>query len=98
MSPKLITKSNPSSIAKGRIRAPANGHPTMAPRANHATPLAVLRPPLQFMKEAAPSMPVYIVKDDGRYAVAEWKLPGLKTMARMNKTPMRGWMVRLMTR
>lgn len=47
----------------------ANGQPTIPPRANHAMPEAVFKPPLQFMKAAAPSMPVYMAKLEGRYAV-----------------------------
>lgn len=90
MAPRLTAIKRPSSNANGRMRAPAKGQPTMAPVANHAMPLAVRTPPFQFIKDAAPSMPVYMVKDEGRYAVAEWKLPGLRIVANMNKTPMRG--------
>ncbi len=65
------------------------------PTANQNMPCDVFKPPFQFMKAAAPSMAMYIAKLEGRYAVLEWKLPGLKTMAMMKKIPMRGLRVPL---
>jgi hypothetical protein len=42
-------------------------------------------------------MTIYMAKLDGRYAVLAWKLPGLKTRAKMKKRPIRGFSVRQMT-
>lgn len=66
VSPRLISASSPSSSKNGALKAIANGQPMMPPAANHAIPEAVLSPPLQFMKAAAPSIPVYMVKLEGR--------------------------------
>jgi hypothetical protein len=68
----------------------------MAPAANQAIPCDVFRPPRQFMKEAAPSIPVYIAKLEGRKAVLAWKFPALRTVARRKRTPMRAFRVRVM--
>lgn len=58
-----------SSTMKGRIRAPAKGHPSKLPKANQKMPLAVLKPVSQSTKAAMPSMVVYMAKLDGKYAV-----------------------------
>lgn len=58
-----------SSRRNGVARAMANGQPMIPPAANQAIPAAVLNPPVQSMKAAAPNMPVYIVKLEGKYAV-----------------------------
>lgn len=76
----------------------ANGQPMIPPAANQAIPAAVLNPPVQSMKAAAPNMPVYMAKLEGRNAVLAWKFPGLRTKAKMKKTPIRGCTVRLTTR
>ena len=85
-----------SSTMKGTIRTPENGHPRMAPMPNQVMPEAVLNPPRQSMKADRPSILVYIVKLDGRYAVEAWNMPGLKTTAMRKKTAMRGFKVRAM--
>jgi hypothetical protein len=48
------------------------------------------------MKEAAPSIPVYMAKLEGRKAVLAWKFPALRTVARRKRTPMRALRVRVM--
>lgn len=83
-----------SSARRGRIRAPANGQPTIAPRANHIIPCAILGPPFKSRKAAKPSIDVYMVKVDGRKAVDAWNMPGLKMTIVRNKRPMRGLRVR----
>lgn len=96
--PRAVTASRASSKRNGTARAIAKGQPIIPPAANQAIPAAVLNPPVQSMKAAAPNMPVYMAKLEGRYAVLAWKFPGLRIKARMKKTPMRGWTVRLITR
>jgi hypothetical protein len=85
-----------SSIKRGTSKAPANGHPTIAPRPNHIIPCAVFRPFFQSKKEAKPSMDIYMVKVDGKKAVEAWNMPGLSVTIITNKRPMRGLRVRQM--
>lgn len=53
----------------GRQSAAAKGHPRIPATANQKMPCEVLRPPRQFMNDAAPSMHMYIAKLEGRKAV-----------------------------
>lgn len=85
-----------SSNKKDTTRAPANGHPTIAPMPNHIIPRPVFRPPRQSMNAEMPSIEVYIVKLDGSIAVDAWNIPGLNTKIVTNMTPIRGWSVREM--
>lgn len=65
--PSLVNVAKASSSRmNGAIKAPAKGHPTIAPIANHMMPAAVFAPPLQSMKEARPSIEQYMAKLDGR--------------------------------
>jgi hypothetical protein len=64
--PKIANKA--SMAMNGNTNAPAKGQPSIAPMPNHIIPLAVLRPPVQSINEAVPSMAVYMAKLDGRYA------------------------------
>jgi hypothetical protein len=50
------------------------------------------------MKAAAPSRDMYIAKLEGRKAVAEWKLPGVMTVAIRKNRPILEFSVKLMTR
>lgn len=85
-----------SSASRGMIRAPAKGHPTIAPKPNHMMPCAVFCLPRQSKNAASPSMDVYIVRVDGRKAVEAWNMPGLNATIRTNSNPMRGLSVRQM--
>lgn len=62
----ITTSSNKS----GTSKAPANGQPTIAPSPNHIIPCAVFLPPLQSKNAANPSIDIYIVKLEGKNAVA----------------------------
>lgn len=94
----LIMARMASSIMKGAHRATAKGQPRMPPTANHQMPEDVLSPPRQFMNAAAPRRDVYMAKLEGRKAVAAWKLPGERMVARMKRRPTRGFSVKLTTR
>lgn len=85
-----------SSSKSGRSKAPANGHPTIAPSPNHIIPCAVFCPPLQSKNAASPNMDIYIVKLDGRNAAEAWNIPGLNAITIKNNRPMRGLSVRQM--
>jgi hypothetical protein len=49
------------------------------------------------MNAAAPSSDVYMTKLEGRKAVAEWKFPGVITVAIRKKRPILGFNVKLIT-
>ncbi len=83
-----------SSTMNGNTSAAAKGHPRIAPIPNHIMPCAVLNPPFQFMKAAAPSMVAYIANVDGRYAVDAWNIPGLVTEMITNMTAILGFIDR----
>lgn len=87
----------PSSKRYGAQSAAANGQPKMPATANQNIPNEVLSPPRQFINAAAPRVTMYMAKLDGRNAVLAWKLPGLKTVARRKKMPMRLLRVVLVT-
>lgn len=55
-----------SSTMKGAQRAEAKGQPKIPPTANHQMPQDVLRPPLQFIKAAAPRKDMYMAKLEGK--------------------------------
>lgn len=80
----------PSAAIKGMIKAPANGQPTIAPRANHMIPCAILGPFFKSKNAASPSIDVYMVKVDGKKAVDAWNMPGLKSMTVRKRRPIRG--------
>lgn len=65
-SPSLSTAKKTSSNTKGAHSAVANGQPSTPPTANQNMPCDVLSPPRQFMREAAPTMTMYMAKLDGR--------------------------------
>lgn len=94
----LIKAKKASSSRNGAQSADANGHPRMPPTANHHMPHDVFKPPRQFIKADAPSRDMYMAKLDGRKAVAEWKLPGVMTVAIRKKRPIREFSVKLTTR
>lgn len=60
-------------------------------------PCEVLIPPRQFMNATAPSIAVYMAKLEGRYAVLEWKFPGLSVRAMTKNIPIRGFRVAAIT-
>lgn len=79
-----------SSNKRGKIRAPANGQPTIDPRPNHMIPCAIFGPLFKSKKAARPSIDVYMVNVDGRKAVDAWNMPGLNKAIRRYRRPMRG--------
>jgi hypothetical protein len=93
---KVAKKS--SSNKKGADSARENGHPRIPPNANQNIPWAVLRPPRQFMKEAIPSIVVYIAKLEGRNAADAWNMPGLNTIAIRKNKAILGFNVPFITR
>lgn len=64
-----------SSRAKGRARAAANGHPSIAPTANHSVAWRDRVNERDFKETAKAIVVVYIAKDEGRKAGAEMKRP-----------------------
>lgn len=86
-----------SSSMYGAQSAAANGQPRIPAMANQKMPCEVLRPPRQFMNEAAPSMHMYMAKLEGRNAVLAWKFPGLMTVAMRKKMPILPFRVELTT-
>ena len=87
-----------SSNRNGAHSAMENGHPSTPPTAKANMPCAVLRPPLQFMKAAIPTIVVYIAKLDGRKDADAWNIPGLNTMDIIKNMAIRGFSVLLITR
>jgi hypothetical protein len=83
-----------SSARRGKMRAPAKGHPTIEPRPNQMMPCAVRWAFFQSRKAAKPSIDIYMVKVDGRNAVDAWNIPGLSVTTITNNNPMRGLRVR----
>ena len=61
-------------------------------------PSDVFNPPFQFINAAIPSIVVYIAKLEGRNAADAWNIPGLKIMAIMKNSAIRGLRVPLITR
>ena len=62
----LNKASKTSSNTKGAQRAMAKGHPNTPPTANQNMPLDVWMAPRQLIKAAAPSIPMYMAKLEGR--------------------------------
>lgn len=83
----LNTAKISSSRTYGTQRAAAKGQPRIPATANHVMPCQVFSPPRQFMKDAAPSIPAYMAKLEGKKAALAWKFPGLMMVITRKKRP-----------
>ncbi len=95
---RLTSARTASSSRNGTASATEKGQPTTPAMPNHMMPWAVFSPRRQSINAAMPSMPRFIAKLDGRYAVEAWNMPGLSVMHKRNMIATRPLKVALIVR